>query len=110
MLVTHIFFSFSMMILEGFLKRGLLIMVLALYQANHGLNNLRKEAFNLFPNDKFWTTNLNELRINNFKFDENGTQIIERADNTVGTGEIAWYQQFLLFLQRFDSKTFTGDR
>ena len=37
----------------------------------------------------------------NFKFDENGRKISTRVENTVGKGEIASYEQFLLFPQSF---------
>ena len=32
-----------------------------------------------------------------FKFDENGEKVSKRGENTVGKGEIAHYEQFLLF-------------
>ena len=41
----------------------------------------------------------------NFQFDENGRKFSERLENTVGRGEIARYEQFLLFPQCFQ-KTF----
>ena len=37
----------------------------------------------------------------NFKFDENGRKFSKRVENTVGKGEIARYEQFLLFPQCF---------
>ena len=37
----------------------------------------------------------------NFKFDENGKKLSKWVENTVGKGEIARYQQFLLFPQCF---------
>ena len=37
----------------------------------------------------------------NFKFDENGRKLSKRVENTVGKGEIAHYEQFLLFPQCF---------
>ena len=33
----------------------------------------------------------------NFKFDENGKKLSKQGQNTVGKGEIARYEQFLLF-------------
>ena len=33
----------------------------------------------------------------NFKVDENGRKFFKRIENTVGKGEIARYEQFLLF-------------
>ena len=38
---------------------------------------------------------------NNFKFDENGRKFSKWVENTVGKGEIAHYEQFLLFAQCF---------
>ena len=35
----------------------------------------------------------------NFKFDENGRKFFKRVENTVGRGEIALYEQFLIFSQ-----------
>ena len=45
---------------------------------------------------------------NNFKFYENGRQLKDWVENTVGKGEIARYEQFLLFPQCFQ-KTCTAD-
>ena len=44
----------------------------------------------------------------NFKLDENGRTFSKRIENTVGKGEIARYEQFLLFPQCFQ-RTFTAD-
>ena len=49
-----------------------------------------------------------EFADNNFKFDENGRKFFERVKNNGGKGEIACYEQFLLFPQCFQ-KTFTAD-
>ena len=38
-----------------------------------------------------------EFADNNFKFDENERKLFKRIENTVGKGEIARYEQFLLF-------------
>ena len=45
----------------------------------------------------------------NSKFDENGRRFFKRVENAVGKGEIARYEQFLLFPQFFQ-KTCTADR
>ena len=37
----------------------------------------------------------------NFKLDENGRKVSRQVENTVGKGEIARYEQFLLFPQFF---------
>ena len=44
----------------------------------------------------------------NFKLDENGRKFAKWVENTVRKGEIARYEQFLLFPQGFQ-KTFTAD-
>ena len=51
---------------------------------------------------------MKEFAGNNLKFGENGRLFSQRVENTVGKGEIAHYEQFLLFLQRF-KKTCTAD-
>ena len=67
------------------------------------------ERINPFQNDKFWTlSKLKEFADDNFKFDENGIKFINRLENTVRKGEIAPYEQFLLFSQCFQ-KTCTAD-
>ena len=47
-----------------------------------------------------------EFADNDFKFDENGSNISKRLENTVGKGEIACYKQFLLFPQCFQKACF----
>ena len=44
----------------------------------------------------------------NLKSDENGRKFSKRVENIVGKGEIACYEQFLLFSQCFQ-KTFSAD-
>ena len=44
---------------------------------------------------------LKGLANNNFKFDENGRKLPKWEENTVGKGEIAHCEQFLLFPQCF---------
>ena len=51
---------------------------------------------------------LKEFADDNFKFDENGRKFPKRIENTVGKGEIAHYEQFLLFSQYFQ-KSYTAD-
>ena len=41
-------------------------------------------------------------------FDENSRKLFKQVENTVGTGEIARYEQFLLFSQCFQ-KTCTAE-
>ena len=52
---------------------------------------------------------LKEFAYDNFEVDENGGKFSERAENAVGKGEIARYEQFLLFPQSFQ-KTCTADK
>ena len=54
------------------------------------------------------SSELKEFADNNFKFDENGRKLLERVENTVGHGESAHNEQFLLFQQCFQ-KTCTVD-
>ena len=54
------------------------------------------------------SSNLEEFTDNNFRFDENGRKFSKRVENTVGKGEIAHYEEFLLFPQCFQ-KTSTAD-
>ena len=44
----------------------------------------------------------------NFKFDENSRKFSKRVENTVVKGEIARYEQFLLFPQCFQKACFSG--
>ena len=49
------------------------------------------------------SSKLKEFTDDNFKFDENGGKFSKRVENTVGKGEIARYEQFLLLPQCFKS-------
>ena len=53
-------------------------------------------------------SSMKESANDNFKFDENGGKFSARVENTVGKGEIACNEQFLLFPQCFQ-KTCTAD-
>ena len=44
---------------------------------------------------------LKEFANDNFKFVENGRKLSKQIENTVGKGEIAGYERFLLFQQSF---------
>ena len=46
---------------------------------------------------------LKEFADDNFKFDENERKFLKWVENTVGKGEIARYEQFLLFPQCFQN-------
>ena len=50
-----------------------------------------------------------EFADDNFKFDEIGRKLSKRVENTVGKGEIARYEQFLLFPQGFQKVSLCGN-
>ena len=54
------------------------------------------------------SSKLKKFTDDNFKFYENGRKFSKRVENTGGKGEIARYEQFLLFPQCF-KKTCTAD-
>ena len=54
------------------------------------------------------SSKLKEFADDNFKFDENGIKISRWVENTAGKGEIARYEQFLLFPQCFQKACFQG--
>ena len=53
---------------------------------------------------------LKEFADDNFKFDENGRKFSKRVENTVGKGEIARYEQFVLFSQFFPKTCTAGTK
>ena len=57
---------------------------------------------------KIDTAKVKEFAENNFKSDENSAKFLKKVKNKVGKGEIASYEQFLLFPQYFQ-KIFTAD-
>ena len=62
----------------------------------------KRYKVNLFPSNKILTLPiLKEFADDNFKFDENGRVCYKRVENTEEKGEIACYEQFLLFLSVF---------
>ena len=54
------------------------------------------------------SSKLKEFADDNFKFDENGRKLSEQVENTLGNGNIARYEQFLLFQQCFQKASFPG--
>ena len=56
---------------------------------------------NPLPDDKLDSSKLKKFADDNSKFDENGRKLSKRVENTVGKGEIACYEQFLLFPRCF---------
>ena len=56
------------------------------------------QLFKSFPKQQILdSSKLKEFADDNFKFDENGGKISKWVENTVGKGEIARFEQFLLF-------------
>ena len=56
----------------------------------------------------FYTSKMKEFADGNFKFVENSRELPKQVENTVGKGEIACYEQFLLIPQCFQ-KTCTAN-
>ena len=54
------------------------------------------------------SSELKELADDNFEFDENGRKYTKQVENTVGIGEIARYEQFLLRPQCFQKTCTAG--
>ena len=54
------------------------------------------------------SSKLKKFADDNFKFHENGRKLSKRVENTLGKGEIARYEQFLLFPQCFQKTCFPG--
>ena len=52
------------------------------------------------------SSELKDFAEDNFEFDKNGRQLSKPVENTVGKGEIASYEQFLLFPQCFQKACF----
>ena len=65
------------------------------------------ERFNPLPDNKILdSSKLKDFADDNFKFDRNGRKLSKPVENTVGKGEIARYEQFLLFPQCFQKACF----
>ena len=64
---------------------------------------------NPLPDDKIldWSK-LKQSADDKFKFDENCRKFSKLVENTMGKGEIARYEQFLLFPQCFQKACFPG--
>ena len=54
------------------------------------------------------SSKLKEFADDNFSLNENGRKLSKWVENTVGKGEIARYEQFLLFPQYFQKACFPG--
>ena len=74
----------------------------------HSKNSL-SPSINPFTDDKILErSKLKQSADDNIKFDENSRKFSERVENTVGKGEMARYEQFLLFPQCFQKACFPG--
>ena len=63
--------------------------------------------FNPLPDNKILDfSKLKQIEDDIFKFDENSRKFSKRVENTVGKGEIARHEQFLLFPQCFQKACF----
>ena len=64
---------------------------------------------NPLPDDRILDrSKLKQSADDNFKSDENSRKFSKRVENTVDKGEIARYEQFLLFPQCFQKACFPG--
>ena len=67
----------------------------------------KRYVFNSLPDNKILErSNLKQSADDNFEFDENSRKFTKRVENTVGKGEIARHEQFLLFPQCFEKACF----
>ena len=55
------------------------------------------------------SSKLKEFADDNLRFDQSGSKLFKKVENTMREGEIARYEQFLFFPQCFE-KSFTADR
>ena len=67
---------------------------------NHHLAHYQTTNFRLFQTERVCRQQ--------FQYDENGRKLSKQVENTVGKGEIALFEQFLLFLQCFQKGCFPG--
>ena len=73
-----------------------------LYRLLQQKENLRILVYQPFPKRQILdSSKLKEFADDNFKFDENGLEFFKWVENTLGKGEIARYEQILLFPQCF---------
>ena len=75
---------------------------------NQGITGEAKNL-TLSQTTNFRLSKLKAFADDNFKFAENGIELWKQVENTVAKGEIARYEQFLLFPQSFQ-KTSTADK
>ena len=70
------------------------------YRYTQCLTHYRRQILDAFK--------LKDFADDNLKFEENDRKLFRPAENTVGKGEIACYDQFLLFPQCFQKACFPG--
>ena len=86
-------------------------MTILVAQQRSSQNSLAKLKYKYQPITRRQILNSSKLKDSaddNFKFDKNGRKLSKRVENTVGKGEIACYEQFLLFQQCFQKAYFPG--
>ena len=77
--------------------------------SEHGSYMVPCEVSNSLQNDNLVDlSKLKEFADSDFKVDENDTKFYNKLENTIGKGEIARYEQFLLVPQCFQ-KIYTAD-
>ena len=77
---------------------------LTLYHTILSIKNLKGKAVKPIPKQQILDTSiLKEFADDNFKIHVNGGKFSKWVENTVGTGEIAQYEQFLLFPRCFQT-------
>ena len=72
------------------------------------MDNTKSYRLTLLTNYQSTNFRLKEFADDNFKFNKNGIKLSKRVENTVEKGEIARYEQFLLFPQCFQKACFPG--
>ena len=86
-------------------------MTILVAQQRSSQNSLAKLKYKYQPITRRQILNSSKLKDSaddNFKFDKNGRKLSKWVENTVGKGEIARYEQFLLFQQCFQKAYFPG--
>ena len=73
-----------------------------LYKNNGLLTHYQATNFRLFQNERVCRGQFH------IQYDENARNLSKRVENTVGKGEIARYEQFVLFPQCFQKSSFPG--
>ena len=82
---------------------------MSLETKNYVLLKIIGFSINPLPDDKILDgSKLKQPADDNFKFQENSIKFSKQVENTVGKGEIARYEQFLLFPQCLQKACFPG--